>query len=54
MRALDSLDTAMRLQNPYMVQVKTPYFDSLRKDPRLQAIERALTFSGVRWRFFAA
>ena len=42
-RALDSLDTAMRQRNSYLVYVKTR-FNSLRKEPRFQAIERALKF----------
>ena len=44
-RALDSLETAMRYRNAYLSYVKTsPGFDSLRKEPRFQAIERALNF----------
>ena len=44
-RALDSLETAMRLRNTYLLYVKTYVgFDSLRKEPRFQAIERALKF----------
>ena len=43
MRALDSLETAMHRRNADLVYVKTG-FDSLRKEPRFQAIERALKF----------
>ena len=44
-RALDWLDTAMRHHNAYLVYVKTNHrFDSLRKEPRFQAIEKALKF----------
>ena len=44
-RALDWLDTAMRLRDPWLERVKTArLFDPLRKEPRFQAIERALKF----------
>jgi Tfp pilus assembly protein PilF len=44
-RALDWLETAMRQQDPYLEYVKTnSLFDPLRKEPRFQAIERALKF----------
>ena len=44
-RALESLDDAMRLRDPGLVLLKTdPLVDPLRKDPRFQAIERALKF----------
>jgi TolB-like protein/Flp pilus assembly protein TadD len=44
-RALDWLDTAMRNRDPYMAYTKVnPFFDPLRKEPRFQAIERALKF----------
>jgi len=44
-KALESLTTAMRLRNWDLVYVKTdPLLDPLRKDPRFQAIERALKF----------
>jgi hypothetical protein len=42
---LEWLTTAMRLRSPDLVYVKTdPLLDPLRKDPRFQAIERALKF----------
>ena len=44
-RALDSLETALRRRNVYLEWVKAgPWFDSLRKEPRFLAIERALKF----------
>ena len=44
-RALDWLDTAMRNRDPYLAYTKVnPFFDPLRKEPRFQAIERALKF----------
>ena len=44
-RALDCLETAMRLRNANLLYVKSYVgFDALRKEPRLQAIERALKF----------
>ncbi len=44
-RALDSLETAMRVRSPYLEQLKTAeLFDPIRKEPRFQAIERALEF----------
>ena len=44
-RALEWLETAMRHHKPDLVYVKSaPWFDSLRKVPRFQAIERALKF----------
>ena len=44
-RALNSLETAMRLHNAYLIYVKTiPNFDSIRNEPRFQAIEKALNF----------
>ena len=42
-RALDSLETAMRHRDAYLTFVRTR-FDALRKEPRFQAIERALKF----------
>jgi TolB-like protein/DNA-binding winged helix-turn-helix (wHTH) protein/Tfp pilus assembly protein PilF len=43
--ALAWLDTALRLHNPELEQLKSdPTFDPLRKEPRFQAIERALNF----------
>ena len=43
--ALNWLETAMRLRNPGLEYVKTePLLDPLRKEPRFQAIERALKF----------
>jgi len=44
-RALDWLETAMRQEEPYLEYVKVNgLFDPLRKEPRFQAIERALKF----------
>ena len=44
-RALDWLEMAMRLRDPWLVNVKTsPLLDPLRKEPRFQAIERQLKF----------
>jgi TolB-like protein/cytochrome c-type biogenesis protein CcmH/NrfG len=44
-KALEWLDTALRLRDPGLVCVKTdPLLDSLRKEPRFQAIERQLKF----------
>ena len=44
-RALDWLDTAMRLRDPWLERIKTnPLIDPLRKEPRFQAIERELKF----------
>ena len=43
--ALKWLDTAMRSRNPDLQDLKTdPLLDPLRKEPRFQAIERALKF----------
>jgi hypothetical protein len=44
-RALDWLETAMRLRDPGLVNVKLdPLIDPLRQEPRFQAIERVLKF----------
>jgi hypothetical protein len=43
-RALDSLETAMRRRNPWLVLVKTGHYDSLRQEPRFQAVMKALKF----------
>ena len=44
-RALDWLETAVRNRDPYLAYTKVnPFFDPLRKEPRYQAIERALKF----------
>jgi hypothetical protein len=44
-RALDWLETAMRLHDYYLWTLRTsPSFDPLRKEPRFQAIERELKF----------
>ena len=44
-KALEWLDTAMRLRSPWLQWVKTdPLLDPLRKEPRFQAVERALRF----------
>ena len=44
-KALEWLDTAMRLRDPGLTLLKTdPLLDPLRKEPRFQAIERALKF----------
>jgi hypothetical protein len=43
--ALDSIETAKRHHDPYLMMVKESVFlDPLRKEPRFQAIERALKF----------
>ncbi len=43
-RALDWLETAMRLRDPNLDSLKDPVFDPLRKEPRFLAIERELRF----------
>jgi tetratricopeptide (TPR) repeat protein len=44
-QALEWLETALRLRDPGLIYVKTdPLLDPLRKEPRFQAIERALKF----------
>ena len=44
-RALAALDQAVHERDPYLLYVKTnPFLDPLRKEPRFQAIERALKF----------
>jgi TolB-like protein/Flp pilus assembly protein TadD len=44
-KALASLEKSMRLRNRGLIYVKTdPLVDALRKEPRFQAIERALKF----------
>jgi tetratricopeptide (TPR) repeat protein len=44
-KALEWLETALRLRDPGLIQLKTdPLLDPLRKEPRLQAIERGLKF----------
>jgi TolB-like protein/Flp pilus assembly protein TadD len=44
-RALDWLETMMRLRDPYLIYVKAVrLFDPLRNEPRFQAIERELKF----------
>jgi eukaryotic-like serine/threonine-protein kinase len=44
-KALEGLDTAVRVRDPGLVQLKTdPLLDPLRAEPRFQAIERALRF----------
>ncbi len=44
-KALEWLDTAMRLRDPALEFLKTdPLLDPLRKEPRFQAIERELAF----------
>jgi TolB-like protein/Tfp pilus assembly protein PilF len=44
-KALEWLETALRLRDPGLVNVKTdPFLDPLRKEPRFQAIERELKF----------
>jgi TolB-like protein/Tfp pilus assembly protein PilF len=46
-KALDCLDTALRLHDPGLEGLKTdPLLDPLRNEPRFQAIERALKFPG--------
>jgi TolB-like protein/lipoprotein NlpI len=44
-QALEWLDTALRLRDPGLVELKTdPLMDPLRQEPRFQAIERELKF----------
>jgi len=44
-KALDWLETALRLRDPGLVDLKTePYLDPVRDEPRFQAIERELKF----------
>jgi tetratricopeptide (TPR) repeat protein len=44
-KALEWLETALRLRDPGLVQLKNdPLVDPLRKEPRFQAIERQLKF----------
>jgi TolB-like protein/Flp pilus assembly protein TadD len=44
-KAVEWLETALRLRDPGLVQLKTdPLMDPLRKEPRFQAIERELKF----------
>jgi eukaryotic-like serine/threonine-protein kinase len=44
-KALEWLDTALRLRDPGLVDLKTdPLMDPLRQEPRFQAIERELKF----------
>jgi TolB-like protein/tetratricopeptide (TPR) repeat protein len=44
-KALEWLETALRLRDPGLIYVKTdPLFDPLRQEPRFQAIERELKF----------
>jgi len=45
-KALEWLDTAMRLRDPGLLNLKTdPLLDPLRTEPRFQAIERTLKFA---------
>ena len=44
-KALEWLETALRLRDPGLVTLKTdPLMDPLRQEPRFQAIERELKF----------
>jgi len=44
-KALVCLETALRLRDPGLVQLRTdPLLDPLRNEPRFQAIEKALKF----------
>jgi hypothetical protein len=44
-KALEWLETALRLRDPGLVQLKTdPFLDPLRKEPRFQAIQQELKF----------
>ena len=44
-KALNWLDTAMRVRDPGLLAIKTdPLMDPLRNEPRFQAIERELKF----------
>ncbi|MGH9521453.1 MAG: hypothetical protein ACRD3E_02845, partial [Terriglobales bacterium] len=42
--ALAWLETAVRLRDPSLLQLKAPFFDPLRNESRFRAIERALKF----------
>jgi tetratricopeptide (TPR) repeat protein len=45
LKALEWLETALRLRDPGLIQLKTdPLLDPLRKEPRFKAIERELKF----------
>lgn len=45
LKALEWLETAMRLRDPWLVTLKTDaLLDPLRHEPRFQAIERELNF----------
>jgi hypothetical protein len=42
---VDHRETAMRHRDPFLVYVKiNMFYDPMRKEPRFQAIERALNF----------
>jgi len=43
-RALDGLETSLRMRSPDLAELKNPVFDPLRKEPRFQMIERELKF----------
>jgi len=44
-KALEWLDTALRLRDPGLVQLKTdPLMEPIRQEPRFKAIERELKF----------
>jgi len=42
--ALDSLETALRVRDPYLIVLRSTWFDRLRREPRFQAIVRELRF----------
>jgi hypothetical protein len=44
-KALEWLETALQLRDPLLINLKAdPLLDPLRKEPRFQAIEKALKF----------
>jgi TolB-like protein/Flp pilus assembly protein TadD len=43
-RALDWLETSLRVRNPDLQELKDPLFDPIRKEPRFQAVMRELKF----------
>jgi tetratricopeptide (TPR) repeat protein len=43
-KALEWLETALRLRDPDLENLKTDPLDPLRKEPRFQAVERELKF----------
>jgi TolB-like protein/Flp pilus assembly protein TadD len=43
-RALDWLETSMRVRNPDLIELRNPLFDPVRKEPRFQAVMREVKF----------